>query len=192
MKDQDVSVVGGGNSAGQAALHLAKYASTVTLLVRGDNFARTMSTYLVTAIESTPNILVRHRTQVIDAAGTDTLQSITLVDRTSGVVHEVPTAALFVMIGGEPHTQWLPDQIARDEQGYIVTGRDVLDQPGVEWDHHREPLTLETSMPGVFAAGDVRRDSIKRVAAAVGDGATVVRLVHDHLRTAGAGLSLRS
>ena len=86
------------------------------------------------------------------------------------------------MIGGEPHTQWLPDEIARDAQGYLITGRDLLEQPGVHWEHDREPLTLETSMPGVFAAGDVRQGSIKRVASAVGEGATVVRLVHEHLR----------
>jgi thioredoxin reductase (NADPH) len=148
-----------------------------------------MSSYLVTEIESTPNVLVRHHTEVIDAAGNETLQSLTVIDRTSSSVEEISAAALFVMIGGEPNTQWLPEEIARDEQGYIITGRDVLDQPDVEWEPAREPLTLETSMSGVFAAGDVRRDSIKRVASAVGDGATVVRLVHDHLRTAGAELA---
>jgi thioredoxin reductase (NADPH) len=142
-----------------------------------------MSSYLVTAIESSPNIVIRHRTEVVDAAGDQALQSITLRDRTSGIVDEVPARALFVMIGGEPHTQWLPDEIVRDEQGYLITGGAVLDQPAVKWNHHREPLTLETSMSGVFAAGDVRRDSIKRVASAVGDGATVIRLVHEHLRT---------
>jgi thioredoxin reductase (NADPH) len=94
----------------------------------------------------------------------------------------VPAAALFIMIGGEPHTQWLPDQIARDTQGYPITGRELLEQPGAHWGHDREPLMLETSMPGVFAAGDVRQDSIKRLASAVGEGATVVRLVHEHLR----------
>jgi thioredoxin reductase (NADPH) len=189
MRDQDVFVVGAGNSAGQAALHLAKHARTVTLLVRGDSVAKSMSTYLVTEIESTPNIIVRHGTEVIDAAGHQTLQSITLADRMGGIVEEVPAKALFIMIGGEPHTQWLPDQIARDEQGYLITGRAVLGQPDVEWDHHREPLTLETSMSGVFAAGDVRRDSIKRVASAVGDGATVIRLVHEHLHTHTAELA---
>jgi thioredoxin reductase (NADPH) len=183
MQDQDVFVVGAGNSAGQAALHLAKHARTVTLLVRGDSVAKSMSSYLVTAIESSPNIVIRHRAEVVDAAGDQALQSITLRDRPTGVVEEVPARALFVMIGGEPHTQWLPDEIARDEQGYLITGGAVLDQPAVKWNHHREPLTLETSMSGVFAAGDVRRDSIKRVASAVGDGATVIRLVHEHLRT---------
>jgi thioredoxin reductase (NADPH) len=184
MQDQDVFVVGGGNSAGQAALHLAKHARAVTLLVRGESVAKSMSSYLVTAIESTPNVVIRHRSEVVDAAGDQVLQSITVADRTSGVVEEVPASALFVMIGGEPHTQWLPDEIARDEQGYLITGRAVLDQPEVRWNHGREPMTLETSMSGVFAAGDVRRDSIKRVASAVGDGATVIRLVHEHLRTA--------
>jgi thioredoxin reductase (NADPH) len=189
MEDQDVFVIGAGNSAGQAALHLAKHASTVTLLVRGDGIAKSMSSYLVTAIESTPSISVRHRTEVIDAAGGRALESITLVDRTSGATVEVPASALFVMIGGEPHTEWLPDGIARDEQGYVVTGRAVLEHPGVEWDQNGEPLTLETSMHGVFAAGDVRQDSIKRVASAVGDGGTVVRLAHEHLRSQAAELS---
>jgi thioredoxin reductase (NADPH) len=190
MQDQDVFVVGAGNSAGQAALHLAKHASTVTLLVRGDSVATSMSSYLVTAIESTPNILIRHRTAVIDAVGDQALQSITLADRGSAVVEEVPAKALFVMIGGEPHTQWLPDEIARDDPGYLITGRDVLDQRDVEWSHQREPLTLETSMSGVFAAGDVRQDSIKRVASAVGDGATVIRLVHEHLRNQAADFAV--
>jgi thioredoxin reductase (NADPH) len=183
MRDQNVLVVGAGNSAGQAALHLAKHARAVTLLVRGHSIAESMSSYLVTAIESTPNVLIRYHTEVIDAAGEGTLQSITLIDRASGVVEELPANVLFVMIGGEPHTQWLPDEIARDEQGYVITGRTVLDQPDAEWNHHREPLTLETSMSGVFAAGDVRQDSIRRVASAVGDGATVIRLIHEYLRT---------
>ncbi len=120
---------------------------------------------------------------MIGAAGHQALQSITLADRSSGVVEDVPAGALFVMIGGEPHTQWLAEGIARDDQGYVITGRAVLGQPEVEWNHHREPLPLETSMSGVFAAGDVRQDSIKRVASAVGDGATVIRLVHERLRT---------
>jgi thioredoxin reductase (NADPH) len=183
MQDQDVFVVGAGNSAGQAALHLAKHARAVTLLVRGDSVAKSMSSYLVTAIQSIPNVIVRHGTEVIDAAGDQTLQSITLADRTSGILEEVPADALFIMIGGEPHTQWLPDQIARDDRGYLITGRAVLDQPEVEWNHHRKPVTLETSMSGVFVAGDVRQGSIKRVASAVGDGATVIRLVHDYLST---------
>jgi thioredoxin reductase (NADPH) len=182
MQGQDVFIVGAGNSAGQAALHLAKYARAVTLLVRGDSFAESMSSYLVRAIESTPNVVVRHHTEVVDGTGNGSLESIKLADRATGTAEEVPAAALFIMIGGEPHTQWLPDEIARDEQGYVITGRDLLQEPGVHWECDREPSMLETSIPGVFAAGDVRQGSIKRVASAVGDGATVVPLVHEHLR----------
>jgi thioredoxin reductase (NADPH) len=182
MQDQDVFIIGAGNSAGQATLHLAKHARTVTLLVRGDGLAKSMSSYLVRAIESTPNVIVRHRTEVVDGAGEGSLERIKLADRANGTVEEVPAAALFIMIGGEPHTQWLPYEIERDAQSYLVTGRDLLEQPGVNWEYDREPLPLETSMPGVFAVGDVRQGSIKRVAAAVGEGASVVRLVHEHLR----------
>jgi thioredoxin reductase (NADPH) len=182
MRDQEVFIVGAGNSAGQAALHLSRYARTVTLLVRGDSVAKSMSSYLVRAIESTSNVVVRHRTEVLDGAGDESLESITLADRANDTVEQVSADALFIMIGGEPHTEWLPDEIARDARGYLITGRDLLDQPGGVWEHGREPLTLETSMPGVFAAGDVRQSSIKRVASAVGEGATVVRLVHEHRR----------
>jgi thioredoxin reductase (NADPH) len=182
MQDQDVFIVGAGNSAGQAALNLAKHARKVTLLVRGDSLAKSMSSYLVLAIESTANVVVRHRVEVVDGAGDGRLERISLADRVRDEVEEVSAAALFIMIGGEPHTQWLPDEIARNAQGYLVTGRDLLEQPGAPWDHGRDPLPLETSMPGVFAAGDVRQGSIKRVASAVGEGATVVRLVHEHLR----------
>jgi thioredoxin reductase (NADPH) len=181
MHDQDVFIVGAGNSAGQAALDLAKHARAVTLVARGDNIAKSMSSYLVHAIESTSSVVVRHRTEVVDGAGDGALESLRLADRANDTVDEVPAAALFIMIGGEPHTQWLPDEIARDAQGYVITDRDLLEH-GVHWEHDREPLTLETSMPGVFAAGDVRQGSIKRVASAVGEGATVVRLVHEHLR----------
>ena len=182
MHDQDVFIVGAGNSAGQAALDLAKHARAVTLVVRGDNIAKSMSSYLVHAIESTSSVVVRHRTEVVDGAGGGALESLRLADRANDTVDEVPAAALFIMIGGEPHTQWLPDEIARDSGGYLITDRDLLAQPEGHWNYDREPLTLETSMPGVFAAGDVRQGSIKRVASAVGEGATVVRLVHEHLR----------
>ncbi len=182
MQGQDVFIVGAGNSAGQAAQHLAKHARTVTLLARGDGLGKSMSSYLVRAVDSTPNVIVRRRTEVVDGSGSGSLESITLADRAHGTVQEVAARALFIMLGGEPHTQWLPPEVARDEQGYLITGRDLLEQPTVLWKHHREPLTLETSMPGVFAAGDVRHGSIKRVASAVGEGATVVRMVHEHLR----------
>jgi thioredoxin reductase (NADPH) len=141
-----------------------------------------MSSYLVRAIDSTQNVIVRYDTEVIDGGGDGRIEHLTLANRTRDLVEEVSAAALFIMIGGEPHTQWLPDEIERDAQGYLVTGRDVVQQPRTPWDHHRDPLPLETSMPGVFAAGDARQGSIKRVASAVGEGATVVRLVHEHLR----------
>jgi thioredoxin reductase (NADPH) len=165
MEGQDVFIVGAGNSAGQAAMHLAKHARTVTLLARGDGLAKSMSSYLVRAIEATPNVVVRHHTDVVDGAGDGSLERITLADCVTGAREEVSATALFVVIGGDPKTGWLPGEVARDEQGYLITGRD-----------------LETSMPGVFAAGDVRQGSIKRVASAVGEGATVVRMVHDYLR----------
>jgi thioredoxin reductase (NADPH) len=182
MQGQDVFIVGAGNSAGQAAQHLAKHARTVTLLVRGDSLGKSMSSYLMRAIDSTPNVVVRCRTEVVDGSGSGSLESITLADRAKDGLQEVAADALFIMLGGEPHTQWLPNEIARDAQGYLITGRDLLERPTVPWKYHREPLTLETSMPGVFAAGDVRHGSIKRVASAVGEGATVVRMVHEHLR----------
>jgi thioredoxin reductase (NADPH) len=182
MQNQNVFVIGAGNSAGQAALHLAKYAATITLLARGKNLANSMSSYLIRAIEATPNIAVRLRTEVIDGGGTDALEYLQLAEHANSTVQHVPADALFITIGGEPHTQWLPSEIARDSGGYLLTGRDILQQPGAHWDASREPFPLETSMPGVFAAGDARHGSITRVASAVGDGATAVRLVHEYLR----------
>jgi thioredoxin reductase (NADPH) len=181
MQDQDVFIVGAGNSAGQAALHLARHAHTVTMIVRGDDLARSASAYLVRAVESAPNIVVRCRTEVVDGGGDGRLEHLTVADRAAGTAERVPAAALFIMIGGEPHTQWLPESIARDPRGYLVTGRDVREVCTAGWHLDRAPLPLETSMPGVFAAGDVRKGSIKRVASAVGEGATAVRLVHEYL-----------
>jgi thioredoxin reductase (NADPH) len=182
MAGQDVFVVGGGNSAGQTALYLAKHARHVTLVVRGDNLERSMSEYLIREIEATANITVRLHTEVTDGHGADHLEALTLHDRQNGTTEQVPAAALFVLIGGEPRTQWLPQTIQR-RWGYILTGRDVVrdgTDPG-RWPLDRAPLPLETSIPGVFAVGDARYRSIKRVASAVGDGATAVRLVHEYL-----------
>ncbi|MEU9872601.1 FAD-dependent oxidoreductase [Actinomadura sp. NPDC048021] len=181
MRGQDVFIVGAGNSACQGALHLAKHARTVTLVVRGDGLAKSASTYLLRAIESTPNIVVRRRTEVTGCGGGDRLRSLTLADRAAGATEHVPAAALFIMIGGEPHTRWLPDGIACDEQGYLLTGREIDDRAPPRRPLGRDPMPLETSMPGVFAAGDVRKGSIKRVASAVGEGATAVRSVHEYL-----------
>jgi thioredoxin reductase (NADPH) len=182
MQGRDVYVVGAGNSAGQTALHLGRYARQVTMLVRGDSLARTMSDYLIREIEASGNIAVRLRTEVRDGHGDDHLEALTLYDKAAGRGEQVPAAALFVLIGGEPRTQWLPATVQLTG-GYILTGRDVVQDrshlscrpPG------RAPLPLETSVAGVFAVGDARHRSIKRVASAVGDGATAVRLVHDYL-----------
>jgi thioredoxin reductase (NADPH) len=175
-------VVGAGNSGGQTALHLARHARRVTMLVRGDSLARSMSDYLIREIEATENITVRLHTEISDGHGDGRLEALTLRDRGHGRLEQVPAEALFVLIGGEPRTQWLPATVRR-RQGYILTGRDVArdwpDPP--HWPARRAPLPLETSVPGVFAVGDARYRSIKRVASAVGDGATAVRLVHEYL-----------
>lgn len=182
MAGREVFVVGAGNSAGQTALHLARYARKVTMLVRGDSLARSMSDYLIREIEVTAGLDVRLHTVVTGGSGGDTLERLTLRDTRSGRTADQPASALFVLIGGEPHTGWLAGSVATDH-GYILTGRDLQrpDRAGPGWPLERAPLPLETSVPGVFAAGDARYRSIKRVASAVGDGATVVRLVHEYL-----------
>jgi len=184
MTDREVFVVGGANSAGQAAVHLARYAARVTVLVRGKSLAEGMSDYLITQVASTRNIAVRHGAVVTGGGGTDCLESLTLQDRVSGTTETIPATAMFVLIGAEAHTQWLPDHIARDHWGFVVTGTDLLagGAPAQGWPLPRPPMLLESSLPGVFAAGDVRRGSVKRVAAAVGEGSIVIRLIHDYLR----------
>jgi thioredoxin reductase (NADPH) len=183
MEGQDVFVVGGANSAGQAAVHLAKYAATVTILARGESLSSTMSDYLIREIEAAANITVRLRTEVNDGHGEERLEAVTVRDRAAGTTETVPAAALFVLIGGQPHTAWLPDSVERDDAGYLLTGRDLIrdGRPPTCWPLERPPLLLETSIPGVFAAGDVRHQSVKRVASAVGEGATAIRLVHEYL-----------
>jgi len=180
MGGRDVFVVGAGNSAGQTTLHLARHARQVTMLVRGDSLAQSMSEYLIREIEATGNISVRLHTEVSDGHGADRLESLTLRDRCDDRTEQVPATALFALIGGAPRTQWLPPAVQLRE-GYVLTGRDVARDGTHRWPLDRAPLPLETSMPGVFAVGDVRYRSIKRVASAVGDGATAVRLVHEYL-----------
>jgi thioredoxin reductase (NADPH) len=168
-------VVGGGNSAGQAAAHLARSAASVTLVVRGDRLGASMSDYLVRELAETANIQVRLGTEVVDGSGSGRLERITLRDRGRGATEEVLADALYVMIGARPQTEWLEGAVARDGQGYVLTGRD-LDQAA--WPLERPPMLMETSVPGVFAAGDVRHGSVRRVASAVGGGSIAVQLVH--------------
>jgi thioredoxin reductase (NADPH) len=178
MKGEEVYVVGGANSAGQAAIHLAKFAARVVMLVRGDSLATSMSDYLITQLEATANVEVRLHTQVVDAHGEARLEGLTLEDVQAGRREQVAAAAVFILIGAEPRTEWLRGVIQLSERAFILTGRDV---PAEAWPLRRAPLPFETSLPGVFAAGDVRHSSVKRVAGAVGEGSVTVGSVHQYL-----------
>ena len=172
-------VVGGGNSAGQAALHLAEFAKSVTIVVRAKTLAASMSDYLVKSIERAPNIDIRFETEIAGGGGNGRLEWIDVEDRTTEAVERLAAAALFILIGADPCTNWLPSEVQRDAWGYIATGGHCdcrLDLAG-----ERSPVMFETTMPGVFAVGDVRQGSIKRVASAAGEGAVCVRLIHDYL-----------
>jgi thioredoxin reductase (NADPH) len=173
-------VVGGGNSAGQAAVHLGRFADRVTVVVRAGTLASSMSDYLIREIDAAPNIDVRYRTEVVGGGGGSRLESLTLRDRGSGAEEQVPADALFVLIGSSPHTDWLEGVVQRDEWGFVCTGQD-LDDASLAAFGDRAPLPLETSCPGVFAVGDVRRGSVKRVASAVGEGAIAVQYLHGYL-----------
>jgi thioredoxin reductase (NADPH) len=173
LAGRDAFVLGGANSAGQAALHLARYARRVTLVVRADTLEKGMSHYLVQQVRAAANIDVRLGTEVVGGSGDDRLERLVLRDP-GGVEEELAAEALFVMIGAQPHTEWLPPGVRRDERGYVLTGTDV----GDDFPLDRAPLLFETSMPGVFAAGDVRHGSVKRVASAVGEGSVAIQLLH--------------
>jgi thioredoxin reductase (NADPH) len=183
MAGSRVFVVGAGNSAGQAALHLARYAEQVTLLVRGDALGRSMSDYLVKELQANDRVAVRLGTQVIGAAGAGRLEHLTLRDGRTGATETVPAAALFILIGAQPRSEWLAGTLECEQHGFVLTGPDLLGdgRPPPGWPLDRSPLPLETSLPGVFAAGDVRHRSVKRVASAVGEGSIAVQLVHDYL-----------
>ena len=178
MQDRDVVVVGGGNSAGQAAVHLAKFAGSVTILVRRAGLAETMSDYLVREIEATPTIAVRPRTVIADGGGDGRLQWLITEDVDTGERSKTHADGLFCLLGAEPDCGWLPDGLALDHHGFVLTGRDV---PQESWVDGRPPASLETTLRGVFAVGDVRAGSMKRVASASGEGASVLPLVHAHL-----------
>jgi thioredoxin reductase (NADPH) len=180
---EDVFLVGAGNSAGQAALHFAAYARHITMLVRGTGLAATMSQYLIEQIAATANIEVRTRTEVAQVAGEGHVEQILLRNRDSGRTEEVTGSRLFIFIGAQPHTEWLESVVARDTYGFLLTGPE-LRVDGTRprgWPLARDPFLLETSLPGIFAAGDVRRGSMKRVASGVGEGAMAVSFVHQYL-----------
>ena len=172
-----VFIVGAGNSAGQAAVHIAASGAEVTLVVRGNDLGASMSDYLVRELEETPNIVIRRRTEVVDAEGTTRLTDLTLRNNADGTIEQVSADALYVMIGAQPHTEWLDGTLARDDRGYVLTGPDMASHE-LGWPLDRPPMLLETSLPGVFAAGDVRHGSVKRVASAVGSGSIAVQLAH--------------
>lgn len=186
VEGDDVYLVGAANSAGQAALHLAQYARRVTLLVRGSSLEASMSRYLVDRVVASDRIEVRLGTEVVAGGGSDHLEWLRLSDRQSGGTEEVPANWLYAFIGAMPRTEWLGDAVARDELGFVLTGPDVAALRGEDpctWPLERAPLLLETSCPGVFAAGDVRRSSMKRVASAVGEGSAAISNVHRYLET---------
>jgi thioredoxin reductase (NADPH) len=182
-RDEDVYLVGGANSAGQAAMFFAKFARRVVMLVRGPSLAATMSQYLIDQIEQTENIHVEPRSRVLEVHGEDHLETITIACDASGETRQEEAAALFIFIGAEPRTSWLDSVVERDDRGFILTGRDLLPEGKRPkgWTLAREPGLLETNIPGVFAVGDVRHGSIKRVASGVGEGSVAIQFVHQYL-----------
>jgi thioredoxin reductase (NADPH) len=179
--DESIFIVGGANSAGQAAMHFSRYARQVTMLVRGSGLTASMSSYLVDQIKDTPNIRVETETEVVGVSGESRLECITL--RTAGKERKVAATSLFIFIGAEPKTDWLPAAVQRDRRGFVVTGTDLLadGKRPLGWSEDRDPYLVETSVPGVFAAGDVRCGSIKRCASAVGEGSMAVQFAHQYL-----------
>jgi thioredoxin reductase (NADPH) len=183
FKERRVIVVGGGNSAGQGAIYLARYARQVEIVIRRDSLRETMSQYLIEQIEKTANIRLRPQTEVERVEGEGHVERITLKSLTVGSTSSEEADALFIFIGTRPRSDWLPDEVLRDAKGFVLTGRDLMAGEGYAriWKEQREPLVLETSVPGVFAAGDLRAGAMNRVASAVGEGSMVVRLAHEYL-----------
>jgi len=185
-RGDDIYIVGGANSAGQAAIYLANYARSVTILLRGESLATKMSKYLVDRLKIAENIKVKAYTEVVEVSGTEKLETLTLANLKTGTVETVAANALFVFIGAKPNTNWLQGVIECDLDGYIVTGTDLIAKGKQEskWSLKRDPFLFETCIPGMFAIGDVRCNSVKRVASAVGEGSIAVKLVHQYLSSA--------
>jgi thioredoxin reductase (NADPH) len=182
-RDEDVYIIGGANSAGQAAMYFSSYARRVIMLVRGESLGATMSQYLIEQVQTTPNIHVEYRSRVAEVHGDDHLESVSIICDSTGGVNRVPANSLFVFIGAEPHTSWLDGTVERNERGFILTGPDLL-KSGKRpkgWTLERDPSLLETNIPGVFAVGDVRFGSVKRVASGVGEGSVAIQFVHQYL-----------
>lgn len=179
----DVYLVGGANSAGQAAVYFARFAKSVNILVRGDSLEKGMSQYLVDQIHETPNINVFLNSSAIEVKGSGRLEQIVIKDSLTGETHTVDAGAMFIFIGAEPRTEWVADLCERDPNGFLLTGPDLLREGHrpKTWNLARDPFLLETSVPGIFVAGDVRHESTKRIASAVGEGAMAVRFIHEHL-----------
>jgi thioredoxin reductase (NADPH) len=182
-KGETVYVVGGANSAGQAALHFAEYADKVVMLLRGDSLSSTMSRYLIDQIEKTPNIQLWTHAEVVDVHGETHLEEISVQCSDTNTVERVPASAMFIYIGALPQTEWLEGTLARDDRGFILAGPYLLKDGKLptSWNLERDPFLLETCVPGVFVVGDVRHGSIKRVASAVGEGAIAVQFVHRYM-----------
>jgi thioredoxin reductase (NADPH) len=177
---RDVHIIGAGNSAGQAAMFFSNYARNVTILYRGDSLEKSMSQYLVEQLSTRSNINVRYHTEVIAAAGDTSLEAIHVRDSATGATTRLDSGGLFIFIGADAETAWLPPEIALDPKGYVLTGPDARE--ATQWIHDRDPYLLETSVPGIFACGDVRFSPVKRVAAAVGEGSMAIAFVHQYLR----------
>jgi thioredoxin reductase (NADPH) len=181
--DEDVYIIGGANSAGQAAMNFSRHARRVIMLVRGDSLASSMSRYLIDEIEKTPNVHVELNSSVTEAHGETRLEAISVLCSTSADTSVVPASSLFIFIGAEPKTEWLDGPVARDDRGFILSGPDLKRNGAFpsDWRLARDPSLLETSVPGVFAAGDVRRGSVKRVASGVGEGSIAIQFIHQYL-----------
>jgi thioredoxin reductase (NADPH) len=179
--NEEVYIVGGANSAGQAAMHFSRYAKTVHILVRGESLTKSMSKYLIDQIQATPNIIVETGTQVVGMGGDGHLECLTL--KTPRGEEARATSSLFIFIGAEPKTDWLPTDLARDTKGFVLAGPDLKAKSPGAWKLDREPYLLESSVPGVFVAGDVRYNSVKRCASAVGEGSIAIQFVHQYLAT---------